>query len=180
MRQFWKDENGIEEMPLKIVVYVILTAVIVAIVSVGLYNTEAPRAESSVEKQIGDISASLEVLNQGAARNVLEAASSDGGMRTVSISIPAGVDYVSFGIDPDSNASEPNVILYKVAGGAKRRFPLSEGIALREGEKNGERWGISSEGLVLRGGADYEFAFEAVYDGATGKRYIISHYNDNE
>jgi hypothetical protein len=180
MRQFLKDENGIEEMPLKIVAYVILTAVIVAIVSIGLYNTEAPMAESSVEKRIGEISASLEVLNQGAARNILEASSSDGGMRTVSINLPASVEYVSFGIDPESNASESSAILYKVRGSAKRRFPLSDGIALREGEKNGERWGIGSEGLVLRGGANYEFAFEAVYDGVAGKRYIISHYNDSE
>jgi len=59
MASFIQDENGALEIPIRIVVYVIITAVILAIAAIGLSNIKPGMTTDAMGKQIGDLKVSL-------------------------------------------------------------------------------------------------------------------------
>lgn len=198
MASFIHDDHGTMEIPMRLVVYVILTAAIVAVAAIGLQYLKSPMTTNIMEKQIGEIKVSLNTMQYGATRNLIDPASPNGNMRTFKIKIPDDVEYLALGVDPDpdndddlTNTKEGlltergNVIFYKSRTGGKVRVPLDDSIEIREGLLENGRWVVNKNangmqyGVVVRGSGDYEITFELVYDPISKQKYTLSHFTDD-
>jgi hypothetical protein len=146
MASFTRDEKASIEIPIRLVVYVILTGAIIALTAIGLSQIWPGITKDSMEKQIGEIKVSLNAMQSGSARNLIDKESPLGNIRTFKITIPEDVDYLAFGADPDpdndhnlTNTPEDllteggNVIFYSSEKGGKIRLPLDGNVELREG-----------------------------------------------
>jgi hypothetical protein len=196
MVSFIRDERGTMEIPMRFVVYVMITGAIIALVAVGISNVKPGMTEDTLEKQIGAIKVSLAAMQSGAARNLLDPASPGGNIRTYKIVLPEDTGYLAFGADPDpdndgdlTNTKENfltdrgNVIIYSSSGG-KKIIPLDENTEIREGIFENGRWVMNSldgkqYGVVIRADGKSEITFELVYDPITKERYILSHFTDD-
>ncbi|NJD77448.1 MAG: hypothetical protein FIB08_10205 [Candidatus Methanoperedens sp.] len=190
------NDSATLEIPMRLVVYLILTAAIVALAAFGLSNLKPAMTADIMEKQVGEISASLNTMQYGSARNLIDPDSPGGNMRTFRITISEDMDYLAFGADPDpdndgnlTNTKEGlitdggNVIFYRSASGGKIRKPLEEYIELREGLLENGRWILNNAnrkhyGAVITGKGKYEITFEMVYDPVLRKRYTLVHFTD--
>lgn len=195
MSTFFNDDTASIEIPIRLVVYVILTGAILGIFAIGLSNIWPGMTTNVMEKQIGEIKVSLTSIQNGGARNLIDADSPAGNIRTIMIKIPEDVDYLAFGADPDpdndhnlTNTPEGmltgrgNVIYYSGKSG-KIRIPLDEYIELREGRLESTRWVLNEiggiqYGVVLTGKGNYELAFELVYDPISKVKYTLVHMTD--
>jgi hypothetical protein len=195
MSSFFKDDTASIEIPIRLVVYMILTGAILGIFAIGLSNIWPGMTTNTMEKQIGEMKVSLTAMQNGGARNLIDANSPAGNIRTLKIRIPEDVDYLAFGADPDpendlnlTNTPEGmltgrgNVIFYSGKTG-KIRIPLDEYIDLREGRLEGTRWvvneiGGKQFGAVILGKGNYELTFELVYDPISKEKYTLVHMTD--
>ena len=196
MPSFIHDECGTLGIPLRLVVYVIMTAAIVAVAVVGFSNLKPGITADIMEKQVGEIGVSLNNMQYGAARNLVDPASPPGNMRTFKIKIPENVGYLSFGADPDpdndgnlTNTKEDlitgrgNVISYSSRAG-KKRIPLEDIVEIREGSLENGRWvlnkaGGKEYGFVITGNGVFDITFELVYDPVSKGRYTLVHSTDD-
>lgn len=190
------DERGIMEIPLRFVVYVIITAAIATLVFIGISNVKTGMTEDIIEKQVGAIKVSMAAMQSGAARNLMDPASPGGNIRTFKIVLPENTGYLAFGADPDpykdgnlTNMREGiytnrgNVIIYSSSAG-KKIIPLDENIEIREGLFENGRWVMNSVdskeyGVVIKGSGKSEITFELVYDPVSKTRYTLSHFTDD-
>jgi hypothetical protein len=101
MASFTRDETASLEIPIRLVVYVILTGAIIALTAIGLSHIWPGITTDSMEKQIEDIQVSISAMQSGSARNLIDRDSPAGNIRTFKIMIPQDVDYLAFGADPD-------------------------------------------------------------------------------
>ncbi|HEY9246971.1 MAG TPA: hypothetical protein VIO11_09010, partial [Candidatus Methanoperedens sp.] len=150
------DDRGTLAIPVRLVVYVIITAAIVAVSITGLQHLKPTVAENTIEKQTGEIIAALKIMQYGGARNLIDLASPAGNMRTFRITIPADVAYLAFGVDPDpendgdltntreDQTTENGNVIYYASRGGKKRIPLDENVELREGLFENGRWVINN------------------------------------
>ncbi len=196
MVSFIRDECGTMEIPMRFVVYVMITGAIIALVAIGISRLEPGITEDTLEKQIGEIKVSLASMQSGAARNLIDSASPGGNIRTYKIVLPQDVGYLAFGADPDPDndgdltntkdnilTDRGNVIIYSSSGG-KKIIPLDENTEIREGIFENGRWVMNSldgkqYGVVIRADGKSEITFELVYDPITKERYILSHFTDD-
>ena len=196
MVSFIRDECGTMEIPLRLVVYVMITGAIIALVAVGISNVKPGITEDTMEKQVGAIKVSLAAMQSGAARNLIDPASPGGNIRTYKIVLPEDTGYLAFGADPDPDndgnltntrddtlTDRGNVIIYSSSAG-KRMIPLDENIELREGIFENGRWVMNRAdgkqyGVVIRGDGKSEITFELVYDPITKERYTLAHFTDD-
>lgn len=196
MVSFIRDERGTMEIPMRFVVYVMITGAIIALVAIGISRLEPGITEDTLEKQIGEIKVSLASMQSGAARNLIDPASPGGNIRTYKIVLSEDVEYLAFGADPDpdndgdlTNTKENfltdrgNVIIYSSSGG-KKIIPLDGNTEIREGIFENGRWVMNSldgkqYGVVIRADGKSEITFELVYDPITKERYILSHFTDD-
>ncbi len=190
------DESGSMEIPLRFVVYIIITGAIIGLAAIGISNLKPVMTEDTMEKQIWAMKTSLDSMQEGAARNLLDPASAAGNIRTYNIVLPEDVRYLAFGVDPDPDndgnltnsrddllTDRENVIIYSSSAG-KRIIPLYEDIELREGLFENGRWVMNLEdgkqyGVVLKGGGKFEITFELVYDPISKERYTLAHFTDD-
>lgn len=184
------------EIPLRFVVYVIITGAIIALVVIGISNIKPGITTDTLEKQIGAIKVSMAAMRSGAARNLIDPASPGGNIRTYKIVLPEDTGYLAFGADPDpdndgnlTNTRDDlltdmgNVIIYRTSAG-KKIIPLDENIEMREGIFENGRWVMNTEdgkqyGVVIRGSGRSELTFELVYDPISNERYLLSHFTDD-
>ena len=196
MRSFIHDDRAAMEIPLRLVVYVIISAMILMIAAIGLQNIRPLMVEDTLEKQVGDIRMALTTMQHGAARNLIDPDSAAGNMRIFKIILPDDSEYLAFGVDPDPDndgnltdtkenllTERGNVIFYKSRTGGKTRVPLEDPIELREGLLENGRWVVNNRnekqyGIVITGGGRFEITFEQVYDPFSKERYTLSHYTD--
>jgi hypothetical protein len=196
MASFIHDDSASIEIPIRLVVYVILTAAIIAVTAIGLSQIWPGITTDVMEKQIGEIKVSLDTIQNGGARNLIDTDSPSGNIRTLKITIPGDVDYLAFGADPDPDndgnltntpdgllTERGNVIFYGSSTG-KIRIPLDEYIELREGRFENGRWvmnniGGKQYGAVISEKGNYELTFEMVYDPISKERYTLVHFTDN-
>ncbi len=196
MPSFIHNEQGTLGIPLRLVVYVIMTAAIVTVAVFGLSNIRSAMAVDIMEKQIGEIRVSLNNMQYGAARNLIDPASPAGNMRTFKITISEDVGYLSFGVDPDPDndgnltntdkdliTERGNVIFYGSREG-KKRIPLEDIVELREGLLDNGRWVLNNPGgkeygFVITGNGGFEIIFELVYDPVSKERYTLVHSTDD-
>jgi hypothetical protein len=193
MKSFIVNESGVMEIPLRLVVYVIITALIFTIAAIGFSNLGPLITADTMEKQIGDIKVSLNTMQYGASRNLIDPASPAGNLRTFKIVLPEDIEYLSFGVDPDKSSDlidmkkdteHGNVIFYKFRTGKKKRVPLAEAVELREGLFDKGRWILNNAngkqyGVVIRGNGKFSITFELVYDPVSKEKYTLVHYTDD-
>ena len=196
MASFIHDDRGSIEIPIRLVVYVILTAAIVAVTAIELSQIWPGITTDVMEKQVGEIKVSLNTMQNGGARNLIDPDSPSGNIRTLKITIPEDVNYLAFGADPDPEndgnlANTPdglltergNVIFYGSRTG-KIRIPLDDHIELREGLFEDGRWVLNNfagkqHGTVISRKGNYDLTFEMVYDPISKERYTLVHFTDN-
>jgi hypothetical protein len=196
MVSFISDECATMEIPLRLVIYVIITGAIIALVVIGLSNLKPGMTVDTLEKQIGAMKVSLAAMQSGAARNLIDPASPGGNIRTYKIVLPEDTGYLAFGADPDpdndgnltntqdsSLTESGNVIIYS-SGAGKKIIPLDESIEIREGLFEKGRWVMNRAdgkqyGVALRGSGRSEITFELVYDPISKTRYTLSHFTDD-
>lgn len=197
MPSFTSDETASIELPIRLVVYVILTGAIIALTAIGLSQIWPGITADSMEKQIGGIKVSISAMQSGSARNLIDSDSPAGNIRTFKITIPEDVDYLAFGADPDPDndyklTNTPpdllteggNVIFYSSAKAGKKRIPLDASVELREGLLDNGRWiinnlGDKQYGAVITGNGRYELTFELVYDPILKEKYTLVHFTDD-
>ena len=196
MASLIKDERGTMEIPLRFVVYIIITGAVIALFAIGISHIKPVMTQDTIEKQIGAMKVSLAAMQSGAARNLIDPASPGGNIRTFKLMIPTDVEYLAFGADPDPDndgnlkdtkddmlTDRGNVIIYSSAG-EKKKIPLDENIQIREGIFENGRWVINTEGgkqygVVLLGNGKSEISFELVYDPISREQYTLSHWTDD-
>ena len=196
MVSFFNDDRASIDIPIRLVVYIILTAAIIAVTAIGLSHIWPGMTTNIMEKQAGEIKASLSTMQTGGARNLIDPDSPPGNIRTLMITIPEDVDYLAFGGDPDPDndlnltntpdgmiTERGNVIYYSGTSG-KIRIPLEDSIELREGLLEGGRWTVNDigglqNGAVLSEKGTYELTFELVYDPISKEKYTLVHLTDN-
>ncbi|MDO8724884.1 MAG: Ig-like domain-containing protein [Candidatus Methanoperedens sp.] len=196
MASLIKDEHGTMEIPLRFVVYVMITGSIIVLFAIGISHIKPVMTQDSIEKQIGAMKVSLAAMQSGAARNLIDPASPGGNIRTFKLVLPQDVGYLAFGADPDPDndgnlknteddilTDRGNVIIYSSTAG-KKIIPLDENIQIREGIFENGRWVINNEGgkqygMVLSGNGKYELSFELVYDPVAKERYALAHFTDD-
>ncbi len=190
------DSRASLEIPVRLVIYVILMAAIAAVTSIGLSQI-SPLIEGDImEKQIGEIKASLSILQKGGTRNLIDPESESGNIRIQKISISEDEDFIAFGVDPDPDndynltntplnltTERGNVIFYR-SGPGKIRVPLDESIELREGRLENGKWVVNNiggmqHGAVISGKGIYEIIFELVYDPVSKERFTLVRFTDN-
>jgi len=190
----WKDEHGIDTIPLKLVVYLVLVGIIIALTAIGLKNAGPPMDGALMERQLGGVKSGIELMQSGYARDLSDPYAATGNIRSFDLVLPERLEYLSFGVDPDPdnngilNDTPPglvtdngDVIYYKLRGDGKRLIKLQDPVRIREGELVEGRWlSRSVDGLgqavVLTSGSQ-SVTFELVYD--RGTTYTLSHLTDN-
>ncbi|MBC2698097.1 MAG: hypothetical protein HF976_15530 [ANME-2 cluster archaeon] len=190
----WKDENGIDTIPLKLVVYLALVGIIIALAAIGLKNAGPPMDGALMERQLGEVKSGIELMQSGYARDLSDPYTATGNTRSFDLVLPERLEYLSFGADPDPDnngiltdtppglvTDNGDVIYYKLRGDGKRLVKLKDSIHIREGELVDGRWSPSvvdglGQAFVLTGGSQ-SVTFELVYD--RGTTYTLSHLSDN-
>ncbi|MGP8329561.1 MAG: hypothetical protein ACT6FF_04480 [Methanosarcinaceae archaeon] len=194
MRAFLNDTRGVDTIPLKFVVYLTLTGVIMILIAVSWGNVIPMIKGADVDEQILSAALKITSIRHGATRNILDMHSAGGSMCIIEFSLPDDVRFVGFGVDPDPDANgnltdskwvvENNSIVYQYKNGVKKRvFLKGETVQFKNGiqDANG-RWisGTSpgdvnghDRGVVLEGPISGEFIFEMVFDV---DRYMLSHF----
>ena len=190
----WKDEHGIDTIPLKLVVYLALIGIIIALTAIGLKNVGPPMDGALLERQLGEVKSSLELMQSGYARDQSDPYAATGNIRTFELVLPARLEYLSFGADPDPDnngiltdtppdlvTDNGDMIYYKLVGDGKRMIKLKDSVHIREGELVNGRWlPRSVDGLgqaVVLTGNSQSVTFELVCD--RGTTYTLSHLTDS-
>ncbi len=189
----WDDEQGIDTVPLKLVVYLVLVGVIIAIAAVGLKNAGPQMDEALMQRQMGELKSSFQQMQSGYARDLSDPYAPTGNIRNFDLVLPDSLEYICFGVDPDPNngiltdtppgleTDDGNVIYYKLTDGSKTLVKLDNSIHLREGVFSGGLWAPNvvdglQQALVIRGGSQ-SVTFELVY--SRGDVYTLSHLTDD-
>ncbi|MDW7731767.1 MAG: hypothetical protein SCH66_04975 [Methanolobus sp.] len=190
-KDLWKDTDGIDTVPLKMIFYLMITGVILILAAVSWNNTSPYLAGSQVEKDVNDLSVELLSIQNGYPRNLADVESTEGSMCIAKLTLPDNVRYMSLGVDPDpdidgnvSNSmwnTENNTIIVQYYNGMKKRFLIGGGnIDFRTGTVDGNgNWNLDTanisenKGIVIEDPVAGEFIFELVfYD----KKYTLSHF----
>lgn len=190
----WEDEHGIDTIPLKLVVYLALVGIIIALTAIGLKNAGPPMDGALMERQLGEVRSGIELMQSGYARDLSDPYAPTGNTRSFELVLPERLEYLSFGVDPDPDnngiltdtppglvTDNGDVIYYKLRGDGKRLVKLRDSVHIREGELVNGRWLPRSvdglrQAVVLTGGSQ-SVTFELVYD--RGTTYTLSHLTDN-
>ena len=190
---FLCDNRGVDTIPLKMVVYLTITSVIIVLMAISWSNISPFIVGADVDRQLKDAGLAISSIQDGYARD-LTATGQDGSMCIVSFSMPDNVRYVAFGVDPDPDMDsdltnsawmlENTTILCQYASGVKERtFIGGDPVSFRKGviDSNG-RWimddGLATNyghdpGVVIEGPIEGDFVFELVRGD---KIYTLAHF----
>lgn len=192
---FLDDDTAAIEIPIRLVVYVILTSAIIVIAVIGFSNIQQGITADSIEKQLGEVKASIMSMQSGGARNLIDPDAPTGNIRTVKLHIPENIKYIAFGADPDPDndgdltnmpdglSTERGNVIYYSGSGGKVRMVLDDFIEIREGKFENGRWVINNiggkeYGAVIDEKGEYDLTFELVYDPISKEKYTLVHMTD--
>ncbi|AKB85714.1 hypothetical protein MCMEM_1661 [Methanococcoides methylutens MM1] len=182
-----------DTIPLKMVVYLTITALVILLASAAWNNIAPVVDDTDIDRQLEEAALKISSIQHGYAREIFSKGT-DGSMCTVELSLPEHVSYVSFGVDPDPDGDgnisntewsvEDNTILCGYASGFKTRALISgESVDFRKGARDEDGVWIfhegaypnsnTSEGVVIEGPISGKFTFELVFD--EGKK-TLSHF----
>ncbi len=189
-RSFLRDIRAIDTVPLKIVLYLAVTGVILMLVAVSWNSVSSFFAGYHVEEQISDLSVEFLSIQKGYARDLENTGSLEGSMCTVTLALPENVRFLALGVDPDpdtdgnlSNSGwlpENNTLLIQYDNGLRNRFTIKgEEIRFMKGTVTEGTWGLDPHsvqdnmGVVIESPVNGEYTFELVL---SGEKYTLSHF----
>lgn len=165
MKPFFSNTAASDTIPLKLVVYLGLLAVVL-LFSVRAWENTTPVLEAAkTENQLDEAALVLRSIQSGYARELSDRHGPDGTMCSLSFSLPASVSFVSFGVDPDPDLSgnlsdsewtlANNTLICQYADGVRKRV-LMEGplIFFCQGKINEKRRWEPVRGLFDPGTAE--------------------------
>lgn len=187
----WKDERGADTIPLKLIVYLAIVGIIIAMVAIGLKNAQPPMDTAIMDRQMDEFKSSIEIMQTGYSRPISDPQAPIGNIRSFELVLPDSLEYISFGVDPDPDnngilkdtspgliTDNGDVVYVKLRNTGKILVKLDDDIHIREGILNDGHWTINEphQGVVLTGSSQ-SVVFELVNDG--GYIYTISHLTDD-
>ncbi len=189
-RIFLRDTRAIDTVPLKIVLYLAVTGVILMLVAVSWNSVSSFFAGYHAEEQINDLSVELLSIQKGYARDLESTGSPEGSMCTVTLALPENVRFLALGVDPDpdkdgnlSNSGwlpENNTLLIQYDNGLRKRFAIKgEEIRFRKGTITEGIWSPDPNpvqdnmGIVIESPIAGYYTFELV---RSGEKYTLSHF----
>ena len=189
-RSLLRDIRAIDTVPLKIVLYLAVTGVILMLVAVSWNSVSSFFAGHHAEEQINDLSVELLSIQKGYARDLESTGSPEGSMCTVTLALPENVRFLALGVDPDpdkdgnlSNSGwlpENNTLLIQYDNGLRKRFALKGGeIRFRKGTITEGTWipdpnyVQDNMGVVIESPVTGDYTFELV---RSGEKYILSQF----
>ena len=194
MRSFFTDTEGIDTIPLKMVVYLVITGCVLALIAIS-WNAIVPVKHGyDVEKQLSEASLELLSLQRGKARDISIPFSSEGSICSIELDFPQEVTYVGFGVDPDPDNDgnitnsvwniEGNTIIYRYDNGVRKRWLIEgEQINFSQGfQSDSGKWFSDDtldssynmdKGVVIEKPVSGTYVFELVRNNGT---YSLSHF----
>lgn len=193
-RSFFRDNEGIDTIPLKMVVYLVITGCVLALLAIS-WNAIVPVKQGyDVEKQLSEASLELLSLQRGKTRDLSMPFSSEGSMCSIELDFPQEITYIGFGVDPDPDndgnvtnsawSIENNTIIYRYDSSVKKRWIIeAEQINFCQGVRSDAgRWfpddtfNSSTKmdmGIVIEKPVSGAYVFELVRNNGT---YTLSHF----
>lgn len=155
------DDSAVDSLPVALVGTVFLMAVIIALTAFGLRNATPSIAMASVDQQVNAMANDCRFLLSLAPRPTYDSGAPPGATRIERLDLPEGLEYLSFGYDPDTKNGHEGTIYYKV-GGSKKAVIVDERARFR-----------ATEGghTILQSGR-YDLCIEYARD-ALGHRYLL-------
>ncbi|WP_370573685.1 hypothetical protein [Methanomethylovorans sp.] len=194
-RNFFTDTEGIDTIPLKMVVYLVITGCVLALIAIS-WNAIVPLKQGyDVEKQLSEASLELLSLQRGKARDLSLLFSTEGSMCSLELDFPREITYVGFGVDPDpdndgnvTNSAwnmENNTIIYGYDNGVRKRWLIEgENINFCQGFRaDSGKWFPDNtldpstnmdKGVVIEKPVSGTYVFELVRNNGT---YTLSHFS---
>jgi hypothetical protein len=167
-----------EMIPIRMIISIAIIAAIGVMVAIGYHNLNITNSENLIHNQCSELQSELYTLTaSGVARDVDEINAGEGTKRVYSFDLPDSINYLAFGVDPDSDnngvlstglTSDGSMICYKVDGGSKKIIWLSEDdVRFREGKFTGDKWVINTDntgdqGFVISDSGTSTLTFELV------------------
>lgn len=194
-RSFFTDTEGIDTIPLKMIVYLVITGCVLALIAIS-WNAIVPVKQGyDIEKQLTEVSLELLSLQKGKARDISMPFSSEGSICSIELDLPGDVTFIGFGVDPDpdndgniTNSSwniENNTIIYRYDNGVRKRWHIEgENINFYQGVRSDSgNWFLDTtldpstnmdKGVVIEKPVSGTYIFELVRNNGT---YTLSHFS---
>lgn len=180
-RDLIEDTRAADTIPLKMVVYLSITGVIMVLVAVS-WNNSLPFIQGvEADEQMTDAALKLQSIQEGSARSLIYPETAQGSMCNIEFSLPEDIIYVAFGVDPDPDGDgdltnsewvqNNNTITYQYNNGVRKHVLMKgDTIDLKKGIQDEDGiWVIDGtyheKGIVIEGPVNGEFGFELVLDG---------------
>lgn len=191
-RHFLTDTEGIDTIPLKMIVYLAITGCVLVLIAMS-WNAIVPLKQGcDVEKQLSEASLELLSLQKGKARDLSLISSAEGSMCSLDLDFPKEITYLGFGVDPDPDNdgnitnsgwdTENNTIIYRYDNGVKKRWVIKgEQIHFCQGHLSADgTWlpesttGHSNMGVVIEKPISGTYVFELARNNTT---FTLSHFS---
>lgn len=156
-----RDESAADSIPIALIATVLIMAIITGLVAFGLTNAAPAVQLATVDRQVSTMANDCRLLLSMAPRNLDDPCSPRGAFRAIEINLPDGLEYLSFGYDPDSGRGHQGTIYYKVYG-TKKAIIVNEGASFMAA--------IDSPTILQSG--RYNLYIEHAHD-ALGHRYLL-------
>lgn len=164
-------------IPVRILISFVIAFVIAGIFYMGWKEVNKNMAENDIKKQLNELIAKLEVMYaNGDARKIYNPHDISGEKREIILKLPTSIEYVAFGVDPDTDeklTADGACIFYKIKGRSKHSIWLNE-IKFRKGKNKNVNGRIEmlNEGIVLKSSGKYKITCELIED-IYGEKYIL-------
>lgn len=155
------DDSAVDSLPFALAGTVILLAVIVALTAFGVRNATPSVETASVDGQVNALANDCRFLLGLAPRPMDDPGAPPGATRIERLDLPEGVEYLSFGYDPDTKSGHEGTLYYKV-GGSKKAIIVDERVRFRAAD---------GSHALLRSGR-YDVCIEYACD-ALGHGYLL-------
>lgn len=190
MRRFLEDTRAADTIPMKLLLYLVLTGAIIILLAVS-WNGLTPFIDGyKTKEQVNGLIVELLSIQNGHARNIHGPSNVGGSTCCVHLSLPDTVSYIALGVDPDPDndrvlnnsmwLSENNTVLVQYKNGKRDHFVIKgHDIKFRKGVKENGIWTIESKpmeenlGIVIERPIDGEYTFELVL---SKERYTLSQF----
>jgi hypothetical protein len=185
-----KEDVAAEHLPIRLIISISVMVAIAFLIAFGYQNSMVKIDEDHLNNQCLTLMTKLDLLVRGGTPRALgEPNAMSGTTRTFSFILPASLEFLALGVDPDpcdegklitGLTENGSVICYKIEGSTKQVlwFPDKD-IKFREGNFAGSRWMIHSDGqgFILCYPGKTKLTFELVE--TNNQRYVLIHKNDN-
>lgn len=182
------DNIAADIIPIRLMISIAIVAAIMLMVAFGYLKLSVALSENQIQNECESLESKFQtMIASGVARDVFEPDAAEGTKRVHTFDFPDNLNYIGFGVDPDSDndgvletglTDNGAVIFYKVEGGSKKVVWLDDDYKLREGSYDGDKWVINSvgEGFIVQSSGRSTISFE--YVEKNHDAYILIQSND--